>query len=101
MSLKALNHNEIQTKLSNISDWNYESSKLVRHFEFKNFKEAFSFMTAVAFEAEAQNHHPEWNNVYNKVTIELITHDVPVEGGAVSDKDFELATLINKIANRY
>lgn len=74
--------------------WKEENDKLSRTFEFKDFQEAFAFMTRVAFLAEAQGHHPNWSNVYNEVTIELTTHDA---GNKVTDKDRKLAEAIDNI----
>jgi len=74
--------------------WKEENSKLVRTFEFGDFMEAFAFMTRVAFLAEAHQHHPNWSNVYNKVIIELTTHD---KGNTVTEKDRKLAAAIDKI----
>jgi 4a-hydroxytetrahydrobiopterin dehydratase len=74
--------------------WKEEDNKLVRIFEFGDFQEAFGFMTRVAFLAEAQGHHPNWSNVYNTVTIELMTHD---KGNVVTEKDRKLAAAIDKI----
>ena len=65
----------------------------MRKFAFKDFVTAFSFMTSIALLAEQINHHPDWSNVYNKVTIKLSTHDV----GGLSERDFELAKLIDNI----
>ena len=73
--------------------WKEENNMLSRTFEFKNFIDAFAFMTKVAFEAEKMNHHPNWSNVYNKVTISLNTHD---EENTVTDKDRKLADKIDK-----
>lgn len=98
MNTQPLTPLEIQNQLSSLKGWQIESSKLVRHFNFNNFVEAFSFMTSVALLAETRNHHPEWSNVYNKVSIQLITHDVPVKNGALTQKDFELAHAINKLS---
>jgi len=97
MTLKVLNENEITSQLKSLHEWEYKEGKLIRHFQFKNFVEAFSFMSGVALLAETRNHHPEWSNVYNKVSIELITHDVPQAGGAVTEKDFDLAQAINSL----
>lgn len=72
--------------------WKEVDNKLVREFSFKNFTEAFGFMTKVALEAEKMDHHPNWNNVYNKVTIELTTHSA---GNRVTDKDRKLAEKID------
>ena len=67
--------------------WKIEDEKLSKTFKFKNFIQAFGFMTQSALYAEKKNHHPEWFNVYNKVVIQLITHDV----AGISFKDFDLA----------
>ncbi len=74
--------------------WKEENNKLIRTFEFKNFIEAFGFMTSVAIIAEKMNHHPNWRNVYNKVTFELNTHDA---GNTVTDKDRQLASAIDQL----
>jgi 4a-hydroxytetrahydrobiopterin dehydratase len=74
--------------------WIEEDNKLKKTFEFKDFPEAFAFMTRVAFLAEAQGHHPNWSNVYNKVIIELTTHD---KGNIVTQKDKELAKAIDDL----
>ena len=72
--------------------WKEEDNKLYKKFEFKNFSEAFAFMTRVALAAEKMDHHPLWTNVYNKVEIWLNTHDA---GDVVTDKDRKLAKLID------
>lgn len=72
--------------------WIEENNQLKRTFEFKDFVEAWGFMNKVALHAEKLNHHPEWRNVYNKVTIVLTTHDA---GNKVTEKDRELAELID------
>lgn len=77
--------------------WKEENNKLSRTFMFKNFIEAFGFMTRVALVAEKMNHHPEWSNVYNKVEIHLTSHDA---GDIVTDKDKKLAAEIDKISNQ-
>ena len=74
--------------------WKEENNQLNRQFVFKNFSEAFAFMTRVAFIAEKMNHHPEWSNVYNKVSIHLSTHDA---GNTVTDKDRKLAAAIDAL----
>ena len=74
--------------------WVEEDNKLKKTFEFEDFTEAFAFMVRVAFLAEQQGHHPNWSNVYNKVRIELTTHD---EGDIVTDKDRKLAQAIDQI----
>ncbi|KYG78578.1 4a-hydroxytetrahydrobiopterin dehydratase [Roseivirga ehrenbergii] len=74
--------------------WEEKDNKLVRKFEFDDFIEAFGFMTKVAICAEKMNHHPNWFNVYNTVTIELTTHDA---GNTVTKKDRELANKIDQL----
>ena len=74
--------------------WQENNNKLSQEFTFKNFSEAFAFMTRVAILAEKMDHHPEWSNVYNRVTINLSTHDA---GDVVTDKDRALATSIDKL----
>ena len=78
--------------------WKEENSALVAEFSFANFVQAFSFMTAVALEAEKMDHHPEWSNVYNKVSIKLSTHDA---GNVVTDKDRKLSERISEIYKLY
>jgi 4a-hydroxytetrahydrobiopterin dehydratase len=74
--------------------WREEDNKLKKTFQFKDFSEAFAFMTRVALAAEKMDHHPNWSNVYNKVEIELSTHDA---GNVVTEKDRTLAALIDKL----
>ena len=74
--------------------WKEENNQLVREFEFRNFIDAFAFMTRVAILAEKYNHHPEWTNVYNRLTIRLSTHDA---GDVVTDKDRKLAEAIDAL----
>lgn len=74
--------------------WTEENNRLYRKFEFKNFSEAFAFMTRVALEAEKADHHPEWKNVYNKVEIWLTTHDA---GNKITENDKKLAAYIDRL----
>lgn len=74
--------------------WEERDNAMHATFEFKDFIEAFGFMTAVAMLAEKQNHHPEWSNVWNKVNIKLTTHDA---GNTVTEKDRQLADAISKL----
>jgi 4a-hydroxytetrahydrobiopterin dehydratase len=80
-----------------ILSWNTDNNKLTKSFTFTDFKEAFAFMTHVAFIAEEQNHHPNWSNVYNQVKIELTTHD---QGNIITDKDRKLAEAIDKLIKK-
>ena len=76
--------------------WSESSNKLEKEFIFKDFSEAFAFMTRVAILAEKHEHHPEWSNVWNKVKITLSTHD---SGNIVTEKDRILAKAIDKLIN--
>jgi len=78
--------------------WREEDNKLKAEFTFTDFSEAFAFMTSVAIAAEKANHHPNWSNVYNKVSFELCTHDA---SNTVTQKDEALAKVIDKIYQRY
>jgi 4a-hydroxytetrahydrobiopterin dehydratase len=75
-----------------------KENKLTASFKFNNFTQAFAFMTEVAFAAEKLNHHPNWSNVYNRVIIELTTHDA---GNTITDKDRQLAKAIEAIFLTY
>jgi 4a-hydroxytetrahydrobiopterin dehydratase len=89
-----LNPKEIQSQIIDLNEqWKLDGGSLQRNFEFNNFIDAFSFMTAVALVAEKMNHHPHWENVYNKVQIRLNTHDT----GGISIFDFKLAKAIDEI----
>jgi len=74
--------------------WQESNGRLVREFKFKDFQEAFTFMTRVGFMAEKMDHHPNWSNSYNFVRIELYTHD---QGDVVTEKDRRLALAIDTI----
>ncbi|MDT0608486.1 4a-hydroxytetrahydrobiopterin dehydratase [Croceitalea rosinachiae] len=93
--MKKLHEIQIIGQLKNIEGWDYKNGYLYKSYKFKNFKETFSVMTRIAFECEAQNHHPEWENVYNSLTIKLNTHDV----GGITQNDFDLAIAIESIVN--
>jgi 4a-hydroxytetrahydrobiopterin dehydratase len=86
-----LNAAEIRSKLSQIPGWTLKDGKLHREILFASFVEAFGFMASLALVAEAHNHHPEWFNVYNRVVIDLSTHDA----GGLTVLDFELAAAAN------
>ncbi len=88
-----LTEQEINQNLSTLEGWAFNQNALEKSFAFKNFIEAFAFMTQVAFWAEKLNHHPDWKNVYNHVSIRLNTHDA----GGVTEKDFSLARKIDAL----
>jgi 4a-hydroxytetrahydrobiopterin dehydratase len=82
-----LSHKDIQEHLATLPGWELADGKLHKAYKFKNFVEAFGFMVRGALEAEKMNHHPEWFNVYNRVVVDLTTHDA----GGISDLDVALA----------
>ena len=90
-----LSEAERTAALGRLGGWTYDAptDALVRDFKFKDFSEAFAFMTRVALLAQSANHHPEWFNVYNKVSIRLTTHDA----GGLSARDVALAEAIDKL----
>lgn len=88
---KKLSGNELDETVRTLSGWELKDGKLQKSFEFSNFIEAFGFMTRIALEAEKINHHPEWSNVYNTVSVKLSTHDA----GGITDYDIKLANIID------
>lgn len=85
-----LTEEQIKTELKSLNNWSIQNGKLHREITFDGFVQAFSFMTKVALHAEKMNHHPEWFNVYNRVIIDLMTHDA----GGITSNDVELAKFI-------
>jgi len=84
---------DIDEELKNLSGWNVINEKLHKEFQFDSFNQAFGFMTRAAMEIEKMNHHPEWFNVYNKIIIELTTHDA----GGITKNDVNLAKILNSL----
>ena len=94
--MKALSEQEVKNYLKlNLKKWDFYNNTIKRDFKFKTFVDAFSFMTAVALEAEKLEHHPDWSNIYNNVSINLNTHDA----NGVTKLDFDLANKIDSIYN--
>lgn len=89
-----MNTNQVGEFLKTHPKWVFENDAISRTAKFKDFKTTFSAMTAIAFEAEALAHHPEWSNVYNSLNIRLTTHDA---GNTVTEKDLDLANRIEQI----
>jgi 4a-hydroxytetrahydrobiopterin dehydratase len=87
---------EIEEALANLSGWAVVDGKLQKAYKFKNFVVAMGWMMSVAIEAEKMNHHPEWFNVYSRVTVDLVTHDI---GNAISNLDLALAQKMEALAN--
>ena len=91
---KLLSYNEVKERMNILSkNWIIDGLFLKGSIEFKNFERAFNFMKRVASKCEEMNHHPKWTNVYNKLDIELYTHDL----GGLTNKDFELSLFMDKI----
>ncbi|MBX9898801.1 MAG: 4a-hydroxytetrahydrobiopterin dehydratase [Qipengyuania sp.] len=95
MSIEQLSEEERETWLAALPGWSLarEGKAIERKFEFADFSEAFAFMVRVALLAEKRDHHPEWSNVYNRVEIELTTHDA----GGLSLRDVEMAQAIDAL----
>ncbi|UII80156.1 4a-hydroxytetrahydrobiopterin dehydratase [Flagellimonas sp. CMM7] len=93
--MEKLSAAQIEEFLKNLNGWAYDDGMIWKSFKFQDFKDTFSVMTRIAFECEKQNHHPNWENVYNNLTIKLNTHDV----GGITLNDFNLAKSIEKIVN--
>ena len=94
MARQKLSEQEVQAALSSHPGWTVVNGKLHREYKFKDFVQAFGFMTQVALVAEQMNHHPEWFNVYSTVRVDLTTHDV----GGISQLDFTLAEKMDALA---
>ncbi len=93
MALTALSSEQIQSELQNLSGWSLVDGKLHKEFQFDDFIQAFGFMTRAAIHAEKMNHHPEWFNVYNKLKVDLMTHDA----GGITENDIKLAKILNSL----
>jgi 4a-hydroxytetrahydrobiopterin dehydratase len=92
-----LSDDDVRSRLEALPGWEIKAGKLHRTFVFKDFAAAFAFMTDVAQEAEALDHHPEWFNVYNRVEMNLVTHDPP----GITSLDFDLALRAQRLAERH
>jgi 4a-hydroxytetrahydrobiopterin dehydratase len=90
-----LTANERQKAFAELTKWQYDpvADRITREFKFSNFQEAFAFMTRVAYLAEAANHHPDWSNSYNTVTVALTTHNA----GGLTERDIDLAKKIDAV----
>ena len=88
-----LSESSIEEKLKNLPGWSIKKDKLHKEFQFNDFNQAFGFMTRAAMEIEKMNHHPEWFNVYNRITVELTTHDA----GGITKNDVNLARILNSL----
>ena len=88
-----LSESNIEEELKKLPGWSIKKDKLHKEFQFDNFNQAFGFMTRAAMEIEKMNHHPEWFNVYNRITVELTTHDA----GGITNNDVNLAKILNSL----
>ncbi|MCA9827572.1 MAG: 4a-hydroxytetrahydrobiopterin dehydratase [Nitrosopumilus sp.] len=89
-----LSQQDIADELKNLPGWSVVNEKLHKEFQFDSFNQAFGFMTRAAMEIEKMNHHPEWFNVYSRITVELTTHDA----GGITKNDVNLAKILNSLA---
>ena len=94
MPAAILSTDALNAALTELPGWSVERGKLHRQFQFKSFVEAFGFMSSAALVAESMGHHPEWFNVYNRVTVDLTTHDA----GGITEMDLALARRMNELA---
>jgi 4a-hydroxytetrahydrobiopterin dehydratase len=88
-----LSDSEVQEALRSLPAWTLRDGKLHRELRFRDFNEAFGFMTRAALVAEAMNHHPDWRNVWNRVDVSLVTHDA----GGITQLDLELARRLDAL----
>jgi len=94
MQLPKLSAEQVDAELKQLTGWQVRESKLHREYKFADFVHAFGFMATAALAIEKMNHHPEWLNVYNRVTVDLTTHD----SGGITKNDVELARLLDQFA---
>ncbi len=96
-STQLLTPAELNQVVSELEGWSIENNKLHKRYQFRSFVEAFGFMTSLALVAESMGHHPEWFNVYNRVTIDLTTHDA----GGITNLDVDFAKKANELALKF
>ncbi len=96
MAVDKLSEQELNSAVRQLSGWSVQNEKLHREYKFPDFAHAFGFMATAAVLIEKRNHHPEWSNVYNRVSVDLTTHDA----GGITQKDLELARLLDGIAGK-
>lgn len=91
--MRKLTSEQISEQLKNLVGWSVKDGKLHKDFEFRDFIDAFGFMARAALHIEKMNHHPEWFNVYNKLSVDLMTHDA----GGITQNDMDLAKILNSL----
>lgn len=92
-----LDDTQLAAALEKLAGWEVRDGKLTRTYRFKDFGDAFAFMSACALRIHALDHHPEWSNVYSTVKVELVTHDAK----GITVRDVELASVMERIAKRF
>lgn len=95
MARQALSEDEIAAALAELPGWEVQDGKLHRQYKFGSFAQAMGWMMSAAIEADKMDHHPEWNNVYNRVTVNLVTHSL---GNKISNLDVDLAQKMERLA---
>ena len=95
MARQKLSESELTAALADLSGWEVREGKLHKAYKFDSFAAAMGWMVSVAIHADKMDHHPEWTNVYNRVSVDLVTHDL---GNAISNLDVELAQKMEKLA---
>jgi 4a-hydroxytetrahydrobiopterin dehydratase len=96
MNAPLLSPEALQTALQQLPEWSIEGGKLHRAYQFADFIHAFGFMATAAIAIEKMNHHPEWSNVWNRVTVDLTTHD----SGGITERDVKLARTLEELASK-
>ena len=94
MAPEKLSSDKIENALKNLDGWSVVNEKLHKDFQFGDFNQAFGFMARASMHIEKMNHHPEWFNVYNKLSVDLMTHDA----GGITENDIQLARILNSLA---
>jgi 4a-hydroxytetrahydrobiopterin dehydratase len=94
--IEKMSESEITTALTTLPGWTVAGGKLSREYRFEDFVHAFGFMATAAMAIEAMGHHPEWSNVWNRVSVQLTTHDA----GGITEKDFTLARKLEQLAGK-
>lgn len=95
--MEKMSDSDVQSLLAQLPGWTLEQGKLHREYHFADFNQAFRFMTTAAAPIDKMNHHPEWLNVYNRVIVNLTTHDA----GGITMQDFDLAMMLEGIAQKF
>ncbi len=93
MALEKLSSDKIENELESLDGWSVVNGKLHKDFQFDDFNQAFGFIARASMHIEKMNHHPEWFNVYNKLSVDLMTHDA----GGITQNDVNLAKILNSL----